>query len=67
MELNDFTNVSPYRWLMEKSKAKNQKIEMNTDAEIFATEEILKNAVEDQAIQQVVNVAALPVFHGSNF
>jgi tRNA-splicing ligase RtcB len=60
MELNDFTSISPYRWILEKNKPQNQKIAMNADAEIFATEEILKNAVEDQAIQQVINVAALP-------
>jgi tRNA-splicing ligase RtcB len=58
VQLNDFTRLSPYRWVLEKEKNKSQG--MNTDAEIFATEEILKAAVEDQSINQVVNVSALP-------
>ncbi|UCH94393.1 MAG: RtcB family protein [Candidatus Aminicenantes bacterium] len=60
MELKDFTKVSPYRWVAEKDKHKSSKTKMNVDAEIFATEAILKNAVEDQAIQQVINVSSLP-------
>jgi tRNA-splicing ligase RtcB len=56
MELKDFKKLSPYRWVLEKKKNKM----MNVDAEIFATEDILKTAVEDASVQQVINVAFLP-------
>jgi tRNA-splicing ligase RtcB (3'-phosphate/5'-hydroxy nucleic acid ligase) len=56
MELKEFSKVSPHRWLLEKSKNRG----MNVDAEIFATEEILKTALEDESVQQVINVSALP-------
>lgn len=54
MELNSFKNVSPYRWVLEKRG------NMKVDAEIFATEDILKAAIDDASIEQVVNVASLP-------
>lgn len=56
MELKDFEKSSPYRWVLEKNKNKS----MNVDAEVFATEEILKTAIEDQSVTQVVNVSSLP-------
>ena len=56
MELKDFDKISDFRWLLPKSKDKT----MNVDAEIFASEEILKNAIEDSSMQQVVNVSSLP-------
>jgi len=56
MELKDFDKISDSRWLLPKSKDKT----MNVDAEIFASEEILKNAIEDSSMQQVVNVSSLP-------
>ena len=56
MELKDFNKLSPYRWVLEKKKNKM----MNVDAEIFATEDILKNAVQDASVQQVINVSFLP-------
>ncbi len=60
MEVKDFTRVSPYRWVLEKNKSPKDKVRMNVDAEVFATEAILKNALEDQAVQQVINVSSLP-------
>jgi tRNA-splicing ligase RtcB (3'-phosphate/5'-hydroxy nucleic acid ligase) len=54
--IEDFKKLSPYRWLLER----NKKMKMKTDAEIFATEEILQAAIADNSIQQVVNVASLP-------
>ena len=56
VELKDFKKISPYRWILEKSKNKK----MTTDVDLFATEEMLKNAIDDAAIQQVINVAMLP-------
>ena len=56
MELKDFDKISDSRWLLPKSKDKT----MNVEAEIFASEEILKNAIEDSSMQQVVNVSSLP-------
>ena len=56
MELGEFNKLSPYRWVLEKDKSKGMKV----DAEIFATEEILKTAIEDASVHQVINVSALP-------
>ncbi|MCU0286171.1 MAG: RtcB family protein [Acidobacteria bacterium] len=56
MELKEFNKVSTHRWVLEKDKKKGMKV----DAEIFATEEILKTAIEDESVQQVINVSTLP-------
>lgn len=56
VELKDFNQISSYRWVLEKNKCKG----MNVDAEVFATEEILKSAIEDGSVQQVINVSGLP-------
>jgi tRNA-splicing ligase RtcB len=56
MELGEFNKLSPYRWVLEKGKSKG----MRVDAEIFATEGILKTAIDDASVQQVINVSALP-------
>ena len=56
MEIKDFIKISPFRWLLEKKKNKL----MKADAEIFATENILKSSIGDSSIQQVINVSALP-------
>ncbi len=58
IEFKDFTKKSSFHWVLEKDK--NKSLDMNVDAEVFASEEILKAAVEDQSVQQVVNVSALP-------
>jgi tRNA-splicing ligase RtcB len=60
MELKEFTQISPFRWMLEKDKYKSSKVNMNVNAEIFATQDILSNSIEDQAIQQVINVSSLP-------
>jgi len=60
MEIKEFTPLSPFRWKLEREKYKSPKVNMNVDAEIFATEEILTAALKDQAIQQVINVSSLP-------
>jgi len=60
MELKDFNQVSPYRWVLEKDKSKSSQVKMNVDAEVFATENILSSAIDDQALQQVINVSSLP-------
>jgi tRNA-splicing ligase RtcB len=65
MELKDFKKVTPYRWVLEKDKHKPLK--MNVDAEIFATEDILQSAIEDNSIQQVVNVSSLPGIVANSF
>ena len=56
MEIKDFIKISTFRWLLEKKKNKL----MKADAEIFATENILKSSIGDSSIQQVINVSALP-------
>lgn len=55
MEFRDFNKISDYRWLLEKNKDRA----MRVDAEIIASEDILKKAIEDASIQQVINVASL--------
>jgi tRNA-splicing ligase RtcB len=65
MEVKDFKKISPYRWVLEKDKHKSLK--MNADAEIFGTEEILRAALEDNSIQQVINVSALPGIVSKSF
>jgi tRNA-splicing ligase RtcB len=54
--LNDFEKISPYRWVLGKGKNSN----MRVDAEIFANQDILNRAINDQSIQQVINVSSLP-------
>ncbi len=56
MELKDFDKISDFHWKLDKKKDRS----MQVDADIFASEEILKNAAEDSSLQQVVNVASLP-------
>jgi tRNA-splicing ligase RtcB len=56
VHLKDFDKLSPYRWMLAKSKNKK----MTTDVQLFASEGMLRNAIEDEAIQQVINVAMLP-------
>jgi tRNA-splicing ligase RtcB len=56
MELTDFAKISDSRWKLPKDKDSG----MNVDADIFASEEILQNAVSDNSIQQVINVSSLP-------
>ncbi len=56
MQIKNFEKISPFHWRLGKIYDKD----MNVDAEIFATEEILANAIEDLSIQQVINVASLP-------
>lgn len=56
IQLKDFNKLSPYCWMLNKDKIKK----MTTNVQLFASEEMLKNAVEDEAIQQVINVAMLP-------
>lgn len=56
MELSNFNKLSPYRWVLEKKQNKA----MRVDAEIFATEDILKTAIDDASVEQVINVASLP-------
>lgn len=63
MDIKDFKKVTPYRWVLERDKS----LKMKTDAEIFATEEILQAAIEDNSIQQVVNVSALPGIVSNSF
>lgn len=56
VELKEFKRVSPYEWVLEAGTRKK----MKTDARLFTTEAMLKNAIQDNAIQQVINVATLP-------
>jgi tRNA-splicing ligase RtcB len=58
----NFEKISPCRWRLRRSEDKA----MVVDAEIFASEEILKQAQDDASIEQVINVACLPGLVGSS-
>jgi tRNA-splicing ligase RtcB len=58
----NFEKISPWRWRLSKSADKD----MAADAEVFASEEILRQAQDDASIEQVVNVACLPGLVGNS-
>ena len=58
----NFEKISPWRWRLSKSSDKA----MAADAEIFASEEILRQAQDDASLEQVVNVACLPGLVGNS-
>ena len=62
LPIERFTEVSPCRWRLNKSSDRA----MKADAEVIATREILQQALDDGAIEQVVNVACLPGLAGSS-
>ncbi|MGE5340017.1 MAG: RtcB family protein [Candidatus Omnitrophota bacterium] len=59
MDIENFIQLSPYRWLLKKDAIRTKE-KMNVDAEIFGTEAIVRTAIEDKSIEQVINVATLP-------
>ena len=59
---NDFEKISPFHWRPSKKKHRA----MKADAEIFASEAILLQALADASIEQVVNVACLPGLAGNS-
>ncbi len=56
IKLKDFSKISDYEWQLPKSI--NQ--EMQIAITVFASEEILNNALKDESIQQAINAASLP-------
>jgi len=58
----NFEKISPWRWRLSKTEDRA----MAADAEIFASEGILKQAQDDASIEQVVNVACLPGLVGNS-
>ncbi len=60
--IEQFVEVAPCRWRLGKAADRA----MAADAEVFATREILRQALDDGAIEQVVNVACLPGLAGSS-
>lgn len=65
MEIHDFKEVSPYRWVLDKDLHKS--LQMNSNVEIFGSTEILQAAIADGSVQQVINVAALPGILSNSF
>jgi len=51
-----FEEIAPCRWRLSRAADRS----MNADAEVFATRAILQQALDDDAVSQVVNVACLP-------
>jgi tRNA-splicing ligase RtcB (3'-phosphate/5'-hydroxy nucleic acid ligase) len=60
--LEDFEEISPFRWRLSKKKHRA----MKADAEIFASADILQQALADASIEQVINVACLPGLAGNS-
>ncbi len=58
----NFEKISPFHWRLSK---KNHRA-MKADAEIFASEDILNQALADASIEQVINVACLPGLAGNS-
>lgn len=50
----DIKKVNDYKWIIPKKEG------MRVDGVIYISEKLLKKAIEDNAIQQIVNVAKLP-------
>ena len=55
VELRDFKKITPFQWILEKGSQQK----MKTNVRVFATEAMLKNAIQEAAIQQVINVSTL--------
>jgi len=63
MELEKYLEKeSPFCWRISRDKVAG----MNVDARIFASEELLKQAIKDDSLQQVINVACLQGIVGSS-
>jgi len=58
----NFEEIAPGRWRLDK----NADRAMQADAEVFASRQILQQALDDASIEQVVNVACLPGLVGSS-
>ncbi len=61
-QLAQFEEVAPCCWRLDRSFDRS----MTAAAEVFATREILQQALDDAAIEQVVNVACLPGLVGNS-
>ena len=62
MNIKDFEQLDQNHWKLSRDKNRM----MKTDASVFASEEILNAAIEDGAINQVINVASLPGIIGDS-
>ncbi|HSQ36173.1 MAG TPA: RtcB family protein, partial [Candidatus Binatia bacterium] len=58
----DFEKISPFHWRLGRDARRG----MKADAEIFASESILRQAEADGSIEQVLNVACLPGLAGNS-
>jgi tRNA-splicing ligase RtcB len=58
----DFEKISPFHWRLGRKRHGA----MKADAEIFASEDILRQAQADASIEQVINVACLPGLAGNS-
>ncbi len=54
--LRDFTRVSPYIWELPKSL----RADLRVPARVYASKEILEQALTDKSIEQLVNATTLP-------
>ena len=56
MDIKDFTKVNNYEWLIPIDTQK----QMRVPVRLFATRNILENALRDRSIEQAINAASLP-------
>ncbi len=58
--IKDFSKITNYEWHLPRSYRQ----EMNAGITIYADEDILTKAIEDESIQQAINAASLPEVAG---
>ncbi|HRR96042.1 MAG TPA: RtcB family protein, partial [Candidatus Ratteibacteria bacterium] len=52
--MENIKKISEYKWIIPKTDG------MRVDGVIFISEKLLQKAIEDKAVEQVINVAKLP-------
>ncbi len=61
MQIKDFTKISDYEWEISAS----YRADMRVPVRLFATRELLIDALDDRAVEQAVNAATLPGLVGA--
>jgi len=62
MDWKEIESLGPFHWRIARQVNRS----MKSDGEVFGSESILRSALADQSLQQVINVASLPGLVGSS-